>query len=352
MHEVQVSVIMPVYNVEKYVARAIDSVKAQTLENFELLIVDDGSPDRSGEICEEYAADDARIKVIHKENGGAPSARNAAIELARGKYMYFMDSDDWAEPTMLEDMVALAEGAGAQLVVAGFYIDTYYSDDEYLTIEASLPGRAYSSQREFRESAYALFDKNLLYTPWNKLFLSSYILENGIRFPHTFWDDFPFNLAVLRDVERVVLTDRRYYHFIRARGESETARYRPEMYQKREEEHGWMLDLYRHWQVDDPKSVEMISRRYLERVVGCLENLTNPSCTLPPGEVRGEMKKILKNPNVQASLVSARFKSLTMRAAALPMRLGSASLAYLMCRYISKIKSTDAKRFAYLKANR
>ena len=111
-------------------ARAIESMQAQTLSDFEFLIVDDGTPDRSGQICDEYAAKDERIRVFHTANGGAPAARNLAMDKASGKYYYFMDSDDWTEPTMLEDMVAIAERDDAQLVVAGYYTDIYYSDTD------------------------------------------------------------------------------------------------------------------------------------------------------------------------------------------------------------------------------
>ena len=125
MSNPKISIIMPVYGVEDYVGKSIESIQAQTYENWELWAVDDGSPDNSGKICDEYATKDNRIKVIHKENGGAPSARNTAIDKATGDYFYFMDSDDWAEPTMLGDMVELAENKNAQLVIAGYYIDTY-----------------------------------------------------------------------------------------------------------------------------------------------------------------------------------------------------------------------------------
>ena len=93
--EPMISVIIPVYNVEKYLARCIDSVLRQTYHNFEIILVDDGTPDRSGEICDEYAAKDARISVIHKENGGLSSARNAGIEAAKGQWLQFVDSDDY-----------------------------------------------------------------------------------------------------------------------------------------------------------------------------------------------------------------------------------------------------------------
>ena len=95
---------MPVYGVEAFVGKAIESIQAQTLTDWELFAVDDGTKDRSGEICDEYAAKDPRIKVIHKENGGAPSARNMAIPKAQGKYMYFMDSDDYLVCDALEKM--------------------------------------------------------------------------------------------------------------------------------------------------------------------------------------------------------------------------------------------------------
>ena len=116
MSDIKISIIMPVYKVEEYVGKAIESILAQTFTEFEFLIVDDGTPDRSGEICDQYAKKDQRIQVIHKENGGAPSARNTAIDIAQGKYVYFLDSDDWAEPQMLADMYELAEKHQAQLV--------------------------------------------------------------------------------------------------------------------------------------------------------------------------------------------------------------------------------------------
>ena len=99
--DIKVSVIMPVYKVEAYVAKAMDSVIAQrtsdgrTFEDWELIAVDDGSPDKSGEICDAYAKQDSRIRVIHQANAGAPAARNRAIDQARGKYLMFLDSDDY-----------------------------------------------------------------------------------------------------------------------------------------------------------------------------------------------------------------------------------------------------------------
>ena len=99
-----ISIIVPVYNAEKYLCECIDSILFQTHKNFELILVDDGSPDNSGEICDEYATRDERIKVIHKENGGVSSARNLGIEVSNGEYITFIDSDDFVDEKYLELM--------------------------------------------------------------------------------------------------------------------------------------------------------------------------------------------------------------------------------------------------------
>lgn len=353
-----ISVIMPVYKVEKYVGKAIESILSQTMSDFEFIIVDDGTPDRSGEICDEYAARDSRIQVIHKENGGAPSARNRAIDIARGKYFYFMDSDDWAEPSMLEDMYRLAEEHGAQLVVTGYYIDTYYGDgdtEKYTQLQTA-EDAVYETQEAFRESAYRLFDRNLLYTPWNKLYCSSYLREKGLRFPETWMDDFPFNLSVVREVESVAVSSKAYYHFMRARAESETAKYRSDLYEKREEEHDWMLDLYGYWNIRNDAaraaSMEMVFRRYAERIVGCIENVTNPNCTLSSKERKAEIRRILENPRVSEALSHARPRSAYMRLMLLPVKWKTVTLCYAEGAFISAVKRRHVKTFAKLKANR
>lgn len=350
-HSVTVSVIMPVYNVEAYVGRAIESILNQTFSDFEFLIVDDGTPDNSGKICDDYAAKDPRITVIHKENGGAPSARNTAMDRAKGKYYYFLDSDDWAEPTMLADMVALAQQNESQLVVAGYYIDTYYTDTEHLTLTLSQPSAVYT-QAEFRQNAHRLFDNNLLYTPWNKLFSRAYIEERGLRFPQTFWDDFPFVLSVVRDVERVCVTEKAYYHFLRARAESETAKYVAAMYDKREEEHGWMTELYKHWDCLSPEAEEFLARRYIERLVGCVENVTNRKCTLSAKEQKQAIRQMIGTERAKWALRTAKPRSRKMKLMLIPIRWGCTLLTYWEGKLISRVKTGNPRLFASMKASR
>lgn len=354
MDEIKISVIMPVYKVEKYVAKAIESILAQTLKEFEFIIVDDGTPDNSGAICDEYAKKDSRIKVIHKENGGAPSARNTAMDIARGKYFFFLDSDDWAEENMLERMYELAEKDQAQLLVCGFYIDTYYgkNKDKYISENVFVDNAVYTSARDFRENSYRYYDRNLLYTPWNKLYLAKYLNDNNLRFPNVFWDDFPFNITVVRNVERVVVSTESFYHFLRAREESESSKFNPTLYEKREEEHQWLIDLYKEWQVDSPEVKEMLSRRYVERVVECVTNVTSSNSTLQHKQRIEQIKKIINNPRVKECLAIAKPRSSYMKLMLLPIRWRATGLVWLESTVITTVKEKNTELFAKLKAGR
>ena len=117
----KVSIIVPVYKAEAYLHRCVDSILAQTFTDFELLLIDDGSPDRSGEICDEYAQKDSRIRVIHKENGGVSSARQRGLDEAVGEYTIHVDSDDWVEPNMLEELYKKAKQDDADIVICDYF---------------------------------------------------------------------------------------------------------------------------------------------------------------------------------------------------------------------------------------
>lgn len=353
MNRPLISIIMPVYRVELFVAKAIESLQKQSYGNFELVIVDDGSPDKSGEICDSYAKKDNRIKVIHKKNEGAPSARNLALSMIKGKYVYFMDSDDWCESTMLEDMLNLAEKNNSELVVTGFYIDTYYSDKKYGTQHINCPSKIYDNKDDFRKDAYKYFDNNLLYTPWNKLFLFSRIKELNISFKNTIMDDFPFVLDYIKDVNRVVISENMYYHFLRARSESETQKYRPTLYEKRQEEHKWLEDLYRHWNLDTKiETKEFLSRRYLERLIECIENVTNVKSKLTKKEQKLKIKEMISSPKIKEMIEVAKPNTLILKLVLLPLKIQSVNWAYFQSRFITFVRKHNLKLFTMLKNKR
>ena len=118
----KLSIIVPVYKVEQYLNRCVDSILNQTYRNIEIVLVDDGSPDRSGEICDRYAKSDERVKVVHKKNGGVSSARNIGFSSSTGEYIGYVDSDDYIAPTMYEDMIDVLEKNDLDIVCCDAFI--------------------------------------------------------------------------------------------------------------------------------------------------------------------------------------------------------------------------------------
>ena len=347
-----ISVIIPAYKVEKWVRRTWETLANQTFTDFEVFFVDDGGPDNTGVICDELAAQDSRIHVIHQANAGAAQARNNAMTVATGKYYFFMDADDWCEPTMLEDLYNFCEANDLQAAVTGFFIDTYYADDKYYREYRTAPDAVYATQAEFRAAAPELFDAQLLYAPWNKLYRRDYLMDNQLFFPATFWDDLPFNLAVFRNIERVGCLNNRYYHFLRARAESENTKYRADMYDKRVEENDWMHELFGYWGISTPESKEFLARRYAERLVGCVENVTNKNCTLKTAEKRAAIRQMITTPAAKEALALARPKSSYMKLMLKPLAWGNVTLTMWQSQFISWVKRTNTNLFARLKANR
>ena len=205
----KVSVIVPIYKAEKYINRCIDSILAQTFTDWELLLIDDGSPDRSGEICDEYAENDPRIRVFHKANGGVGSARNLGIEQASGDWIVFVDSDDWCEPNY----------------IANFFIGGVSLTDDDIVIQ----GRKNECNRRitntivlehaiYKNIADGLLDNNLLTfgAPYCKLYSNHLIQENNIRFPenYSYGEDTTFFFNVLFYTAKMITTDRNCYHYV------------------------------------------------------------------------------------------------------------------------------------------
>lgn len=168
----KISVIVPVYKVEKYLNRCVQSIAAQTYENLEIILVDDGSPDNCGALCDEWAQKDSRIKVVHKENGGLSSARNAGVAVATGAYVGFVDSDDYIHPQMYEKLYEALVENGADISICG----CDYVDEETDVPDLNMRTRSPLKKEVLtREQAYRIIsdikDGYAFYvTAWNKLY--------------------------------------------------------------------------------------------------------------------------------------------------------------------------------------
>lgn len=176
-----ISVIVPIYNVEKYLNRCVESILSQSYTDFELILVDDGSPDKCPELCDEWGKKDERIKVIHKENGGLSSARNAGIEMAKGDYFAFVDSDDFIHPDYLKLLYKALITSNADVAICDFFNfkeekEVFLKDEEIENIAEFNNYNVFLPNDVFKYNQQVILE-----VAWNKLY--SRKLFNDIRFP-------------------------------------------------------------------------------------------------------------------------------------------------------------------------
>lgn len=206
----EISVIIPVFNTEQYLEECLDSVLAQQFEDWECLLIDDGSTDRSSSICDLYVGKDSRFKVFHAENGGASFARNLGIKYASGKYIAFIDSDDTVDEEYLSKLYTAAEKSKSKLTVCGmkliypFGVETYTAAEGLVIIGNGQSDRFVELNQKF-----------LLYGPVVKLYRSDIIKNNKIRFPLAvhYGEDLIFNLEYLEHVTEIRVIDSPGYNY-------------------------------------------------------------------------------------------------------------------------------------------
>lgn len=170
----KVSIILPIYNVEEYISECLDSIVNQTYHNLEIILVDDGSPDNSGSICDEYQQKDDRIVVVHKQNAGVSAARNTGLELATGSYIAFADPDDWLEPDMIEKMVSALKQRQADIAFCRFHTEIMPEEKQYLylPIEETYGDGNHALCQMVQALAYGTM-------VWNKLFTRNTIFKGN-----------------------------------------------------------------------------------------------------------------------------------------------------------------------------
>lgn len=215
----EISIIVPVYNVEKYLKKCVDSILNQTFRDFELILVDDGSPDNSGDICDQYAREDNRVRVIHKQNGGLSSARNAGIENAKGKFLSFIDSDDYIDTDMIEILHNDIVSDEIDISTIGYY-DQYGSN--IINSQKNINSMEILSNEQAIEKI--LEGKELTANVWNKLYKSK--LFETIRFVDKVIAEDAFIIVDLLLLCRNVSLNKNFkYHYVHRKASITTSDY-------------------------------------------------------------------------------------------------------------------------------
>lgn len=201
------SIIVPVYNVEQYLEKCICSILGQSFGDFELILINDGSIDKSGLLCDEYAKKDKRIRTIHQENAGLSAARNAGIDIAEGEYITFVDSDDWIEPETYETAVEFLQSNHLEVVCFDFYTERN-GKKSYQPM--------YDSNRVFagKEALNEILKERIDNSAWDKLYLRS--LFDALRYPAgRVFEDVALTYKVLAKAKRIGYLQRPLYHYVK-----------------------------------------------------------------------------------------------------------------------------------------
>lgn len=297
-----ISVIVPVYNVEKVLYHCIDSILNQLFSDFELILVDDGSTDNSGKICDEYSEKDNRILVIHKPNGGVSSARNAGIEAAQGEYICFVDSDDYLESNYLKELIETKrKHADYDNIWCGFQtVEDYFGKNKKIVIAENDVGISCYTL----ENIMILHEKWLDASPCNKLFNKKIIQQYAIKFPEnlSLGEDLLFNFEYLDRTQGTILViNQPLYNYIRDGKESLDNKYYPNL-----------LEIYRRlnseteryaqkWKLSDGQLQKMFSSFFfrLETVLRNTFNKNNNQSFIKKIKYNNE---ILKSADFQESM--------------------------------------------------
>lgn len=257
------SVIVPVYNVENYLPRCIDSLLAQNYADLEILLIDNGSNDQSGQICENYAAQFSNITAYHIPNKGVGSARNFGLSKAKGEFICFVDADDYLVGNLFSDVESQLDSQ-LDLLVFSYYNSIEKNLSEIDRSAKILPTEGKKDKSDFIALFQELFLTDMMYTVWNKIYRREFLEEHQIVFEsYELGEDVRFNLSVYQHVNTVFLVKSAYYVYVSGRVDSAMGQYNPNRMNYQLEELGKVDQLMISWNSHDDQFIDQIKARIL-----------------------------------------------------------------------------------------
>ena len=257
------SVIIPVYNVENYLYRCINSILAQEYTDLEILLIDNGSTDSSGSICDTYASEYSNISAYHIENHGVGSARNFGLAKAQGEFICFVDADDYLEGNLFSDVESQLDSQ-LDLLVFSYYNSIEQNLSEITRSAKILPTEGKKDKSDFIALFQELCLTDMMYTVWNKIYRRKFLEEHQIVFEsYELGEDVRFNLNVYQHVNTVFLVKSAYYVYVSGRVDSAMGQYNPNRMNYQLEELGKVDQLMTSWNIHDDQFIEQIKARIL-----------------------------------------------------------------------------------------
>ncbi len=291
MSNIFVSIIIPIYNTGEYLYKCLDSIIGQELNEIEIILVNDGSTDNSGEICDFYAEKDKRVHVIHKENAGVSVARNTGIKVANGNYIGFIDSDDWIEKNMYQDLYRCVRETGAEIAMCD--ATTVYGSDKKEEDTISFLTESIFLDKEDIQ-AFAL--KEIAGSACRCIYKRELLEKYGVEFPEgvPLSEDRIFNLNAIGNSSGFYYIKKAYYNRY-VRKESAVSKYYPNLLQITKQYRRAVLDVIeRLWAID--KSYRQIyNQQFLETYLSNVYNLYNINCPLRMKEKKAKLKELVND---------------------------------------------------------
>ena len=350
----KISIIIPMYNVEKYITTMLDSIKKQNYENYEVILINDGSTDNTLDVVKEWIKEnnEKRFLVFNKENSGVSDSRNIGIDKSNGIYITFFDSDDYIEKNYLCDAIAEIENKKLDVFISGFFSEIL-TENNCNNKKICYKNILYDNKKILYDGYLDLWENTMMYNIWNKIYIKSIIDKNKIKFKkQNYAEDVEFNKEYFKYVERCYCSDKCYYHYIRERDGAATNKFVEGFFEFREEEYLLYDRYFSSIGYDRKEYIEYISRRFIERTMGCCESIFEKNCNLNKKEKYLYVKNILNNNNVKEAIKNMKPQSKKIKIMLIPYKLRSANLEIILSKMISIVKCKFPATFNKLKNER
>lgn len=328
-----ISIIIPVYNAEKTIERAIKSIQNQNFSDFELLLINDGSHDNSRQIIELFANEDSRIKLYNEKNSGVSSARNKGITHANGKYILFLDADDYYVENAFETIIPELD-EGTQLVIFGYIIQ--YGKEYSKSVLPDYKNLEFNNKKNFRDFAVSLISNEMINAPWNKIYLTRYIKENKIIFPPdlNIGEDLKFNLSVIRDIQNVKISNKPLVNYTVKKGEGLVSKFRKNRFELRYSLLMELKELLTYWDKIFENQA-MIDRMVIRDIMAYFMDFYKSSCSLTYNEKLNKINNIILRKDIRDVLNKNHYDDISTRVLELILRTNNAKLILLAAKILS-----------------
>lgn len=293
------SIIMPTYGVERYIAAALKSIQAQTFPDWELIVVNDCTRDRSAEIAGEFARQDARIRVVHhKENRGLSAARNTGTKEAQGRYIWYMDPDDFVEEDLLEEARRSLEKNPAQILVFGLHEEYYGKDGTFGYRHTICPEEHFfKSAEELRPYIIKLEQETLYGYAWNKMYELAYLKKLGLKYENVkLIEDIVFNIKFCMDITAMNTLAITPYHYAKRVEGNLTNKYVPDYFKLHRQRISLLTEQQKYWNCCTPEVAGVLGSLYARYILSAMERNCDKRSGMDHGDRRRWCRALFSDP--------------------------------------------------------